>query len=165
MPKPHPIPPVCRIRAAWISRAAKARIWIFLVFCALCLGLGEQYPFSNFPMYSNMEDHTYLLYITDENGQPIPLMTAYGMRTSILKKFFHTEARKIAKKSGKSMSTMDPQAFEPAGQAAIGRILSYRNDLNPELHPWKEIHLVHLDIRLGAGGLNRTHTRIATRVL
>ncbi len=155
------VAPALRAAGGWLRHA---RVKLFILFTALCLTIGEQYPFSDFPMYSSMEDWTYLLYITDENDKPLPLFTSYGMRTSILKKFFNQEARDIARQSKRRMRNVPPEEYAAAGELAIDRILSFRKDMgkNPE---WKEIRLYFLGIEIENNELKRTHTLIARRSL
>lgn len=71
-----------------------ARAWLrqtrcewLLVMTILCLGLRENYPFSNFPMYSSFNNRTYYLYLTDANGAAIRTKE-FGLSSSALKKIF-----------------------------------------------------------------------------
>ena len=58
-----------------------------LVMALLCLVLRENYPFSNFPMYSSFSSQTYYVYLTD--GARRPLRTKeFGLLSSGLKKIF-----------------------------------------------------------------------------
>ena len=71
-----------------------ARAWLqctrckwLLVMTILCLTLRENYPFSNFPMYSSFSSRTYYLYLTDAMGTAIQT-TRFGLASSTLKKIF-----------------------------------------------------------------------------
>ena len=70
------------------------RLWLrrtrckwLLVMTVLCLALRENYPFSNFPMYSSFNNRTYYLYLTDARGNPIKTRQ-FGLSSSGLKKIF-----------------------------------------------------------------------------
>jgi hypothetical protein len=58
-----------------------------LVMVLLCLVLRENYPFSNFPMYSSSGRHAYYLYLTDEDGRALKTRQ-FGLSNSTLKKIF-----------------------------------------------------------------------------
>ncbi len=59
----------------------------------ICLVVEEQYPFSNFPMYSSFGDRTYYIYLADGAGQPLATKPTAGMTTPTLKKVFDGELR------------------------------------------------------------------------
>ena len=69
---------------AWLRRT---RGPCLLVMALLCLVLRENYPFSNFPMYSSFSSRTYYLYLADARGRPIKTRE-FGLSTSGLKKIF-----------------------------------------------------------------------------
>ncbi|CAN5544922.1 hypothetical protein BH18VER2_BH18VER2_11110 [soil metagenome] len=76
-----------------------ARAWLrqtrcewLLVMTILCLGLRENYPFSNFPMYSSFSNRTYYLYLTDAKGAAIRTKE-FGLSSSALKKIFDRDRR------------------------------------------------------------------------
>ena len=59
-------------KSSWASIVAWIRCTRYqclLVMVLLCLVLRENYPFSNFPMYSSSGKHTYYLYL-DRRGWP-----------------------------------------------------------------------------------------------
>lgn len=69
-----------------------------VLFVAFSLGIGEFYPFSNFPMYGNPSpaprDYYYL---TDGADEPIPALTATGLSASKVKKIFNSRLSKFRK--------------------------------------------------------------------
>lgn len=69
---------------AWLQRT---RCKWLLVMTILCLGLRENYPFSNFPMYSSFSNRTYYLYLTDAKGAVIRTKE-FGLSSSTMKKIF-----------------------------------------------------------------------------
>ena len=87
----------------WLSRT---RCKWLLVMTVLCLALRENYPFSNFPMYSSFSQRTYFLYLTNAQGNPIS-MRKYGLPNSVLKKIFDRHRR------------TELQRFESSGNARV----------------------------------------------
>jgi hypothetical protein len=69
---------------AWLCRT---RFRCLLVMALLCLVLRENYPFSNFPMYSSFSSRTYYVYLTDAEDQPLKTRE-FGLSSSGLKKIF-----------------------------------------------------------------------------
>ena len=60
----------------------------------IALVVGEQYPLSDYPMYSQFKGEEYYLYITDGSGDPIPC------------KAFHTSAPKLKKRFKKHLKAL-----------------------------------------------------------
>lgn len=125
-----------------------------------CLIAGENYPFSNFPMYATFGDATYMVYVTDGNGDPVPVFDTFGMRTSVLKKIYHKEAMKAVRSQRLRMNELEPRHLEPAGRLALERLLMHRTDMPP--HGYDALGLVHLNITLEDGKIVRRHLPVAT---
>ena len=62
---------------------------IFLI--AFSLIVGEQYPFSDFPMYGNFNPKTFYLLIENEKAEIIPLSKTCGMNYQSIKKIYKTK--------------------------------------------------------------------------
>lgn len=75
---------------AWLQRT---RCKWLLVMTLLCLVLRENYPFSNFPMYSSFNNRTYYLHLTDAQGKAIKTRL-FGLSSSGLKKIFDRYRRR-----------------------------------------------------------------------
>jgi hypothetical protein len=73
-----------------------ARWPIFFALTLLCLLAGENYPFSNFPMYSDFTPRSYYIYLADAQGRAVAT-TRFGLTTPRLKKIFESERRKAAR--------------------------------------------------------------------
>lgn len=87
----------------------------------------ENYPFSHFPMYSNFTDYDYVVYVADQNGDPLPLeYVSLGTRTARLKKQYNTfinDIRKTIKNQDGSTPRKQDLSVEqrrPAGEKALG---------------------------------------------
>ena len=94
------------------------RRWPVLVaITGLCLAAGENYPFSNFPMYSSFAKNSYYLYLADAAGRPLPT-TRFGMTTPGLKKIFESKRRSLFRvKTGAAKP--EPTAVDKAAGAAL----------------------------------------------
>jgi hypothetical protein len=100
---------------AWLRRT---RCKWLLVMTVLCLALRENYPFSNFPMYSSFSQRTYYLYLTNGRGEPIKTRQ-FGLSSSALKKIFDRARRKELEHFEKSGSARVPLAEEAAAQSLL----------------------------------------------
>lgn len=100
---------------AWLRRT---RCQWLLLMTAFCLALGENYPFSNFPMYSSFSSRTYYLCLTDAEGRPIRTKQ-FGLSSSGLKKIFDRYRRKELKRFENSGNERVRLAEEAAGQLLL----------------------------------------------
>ncbi len=78
----------------------------------------EQFPFSNFPMYSNFDTEADVVYIADQTGQPVPMDMVFRSGSSTAKKAYKKELGKITAKDKRDSS--DATALE---RAAAGKIV------------------------------------------
>jgi len=108
-----------------VSLLTGARAWLrrtrckwLLVMTVLCLALGENYPFSNFPMYSSFNNRTYYLYLTDAQGQAIKTRR-FGLSSSGLKKIFDRYRRQELDRFKESGSERVRLAEESSGQLLL----------------------------------------------
>ena len=88
----------------------KSRFGVLLTFTVLCLVIGEQYPFSSFPMYSSFSHDTYYIYLADRFDRPIAAQLKLGVSTTRMKKIYDSQLRKDArllKKPIREMSASD----------------------------------------------------------
>lgn len=119
--------------AAWIRRS---RCQCLLVMVFLCLLLHENYPFSNFPMYSSFSSQTYYLYLTNARGQALETREL-GLSSSTLKKiferFYRLELRKFKRAGGDGTALAEGAAGQSllryldglsAGRPKVGRLLA-----------------------------------------
>jgi hypothetical protein len=88
----------------------KSRFGVLLTFTVLCLVIGEQYPFSSYPMYSSFSHDTYYIYLADRFDRPIAAQLKLGVSTARMKKIYDSQLRKDArllKKPIREMSASD----------------------------------------------------------
>lgn len=62
--------------------------------------IGEQFPFSYFPMYSSFDPVADYYYVTDKAGQPLACVAAFGTSTANVKKMFRARLRALTAKRG-----------------------------------------------------------------
>jgi hypothetical protein len=100
-----------------------SRLTVFLTITLLCLILRENYPFSDFRMYSGFGRKSYVIYLADAAGRPLPT-NRFGLASSTLKKIFNSiRSRQFARLGKEEMRTNDLDKI-----AAFG-LLHYLNEL------------------------------------
>ncbi len=139
----------------WLQRS---RCKWLLVMTALCLVLRENYPFSNFPMYSSFNNHTYYLYLTDAQGEALQTRR-FGLSSSALKKIFDRQRRKELERFEGAGSARVPMAELAAGQSVLSYLegLSVRHPEAKKLLPGVQVRHVRVD-QEGAGLQFETRT-------
>ncbi|MDC0259152.1 hypothetical protein OAK43_02855 [Verrucomicrobiales bacterium] len=88
----------------------KHPIFPVLAFIVLASIIKENYPFSHFSMYSNPKKSVRLAYITDEKGEPLPILYHTGLSTSKVSKTLNRERTPLentAKKAGRDLDASD----------------------------------------------------------
>lgn len=101
------------------------RWWLKVPFrhmAALVLALliiGEQFPFSNFPMYSNFGTDADVMYVTDQNDQPISMKPLLKTSSSSAKKRYKKELSNVCKKSGRDIEEATAEERQKAGAITL----------------------------------------------
>ncbi len=136
-------------RAKLLSFFQRMPLKTCVLVIVLCLILKENYPFSNFPMYSSFSDHTFFVYIADANDQPIAIEVLTAIRTGRLKKVYDTQLRAIAKKLGKRKREVTVEERHDIGLETLHWFFSSsRDEVKPYLKKYKLIKLYHVDITI-----------------
>ena len=91
-----------------------------LLITAGCLLIQEQYPFSDFPMYSRFGRGTHYIYLANGDAQPLPSYATIGISTATLKKMYETELRQEARRLGTRRGKLGDEPKRIVGE----RILS-----------------------------------------
>jgi hypothetical protein len=126
-----------------------------------CLVIGEQYPFSDFPMYSSFGKSTYYLYVADENDQPLGSMPTLGMSTPTLKKVFSTEMRKEREALGSRSKKLTPEQKRVVGERLLARLRASRAAQSPDSPPPSAVRLYEVNISLENGRFQKERVLIA----
>ena len=85
---------VPRIVVKLLMRTPFREVWLSV---ALLLLVGENYPFSNFPMYSNLEEESVYFVVVNGRGETLPYVPNFRSRSSYVPKALKTERRKLEK--------------------------------------------------------------------
>lgn len=100
---------------------------VLLVTCFLSFwgddDLGQQYPFTNFPMYSHLDAESDVLYVTDQADKPLPFHTLFGTKTSTQKKSFITELKKICNPKKRDTRDALPEERQQAGAKMAEKLM------------------------------------------
>ena len=131
-------------------RAGLHRLWasfrpgrwpVFYALTILCLVLRENYPFSNFPMYSSFAKNSYYIYLADKTGEPLATRR-FGLTTPGLKKIFESKRRSAFRRS-EGTAKPDSAILDQAAGAAL---LDYLERL-PAVQPQRRSILRGLQVR------------------
>lgn len=89
-----------------ISKPSTVRWWqripmlrVLLLTVALLL-IGEQFPFSYFPMYSSFDPKADYYFVTDSEGEPLACVAVFGTSTAGVKKMYRARLRGLVAKRG-----------------------------------------------------------------
>lgn len=147
------------IRSFWAALPIK----LCLVGIIVLWSLKESYPFSHFPMYSNFSSFDYVVFITDQDGQPLPLNTVTaGIRTARLKKKFNGELNEVRKELSKKgggepeKKSLTAAQMAPAGEEALKWIVQRVGETGNLPAGVKSIQLRYIGISYEEGEVRKT---------
>ena len=104
-------------------------IWAWLPFpemTVLVLALfiiKEQFPFSNFPMYSNIDVEADVVYVADQKDAPLPMKAVFKTSSGTSKKMFNTEVKKITNPKGRDSDDATEEELKQAGQIMMDTLM------------------------------------------
>lgn len=99
---------------------------LFFVMVALMLTIKEEFPFSNFPMYSVLPDSTICLQLTDADDHIIPIVPVFGGAITVLKKQLNHEVKMVQEKSAiKKRDDVPPEVTRAAGAKVLRWLLTH----------------------------------------
>ena len=112
---------------------------------------GEFYPFSNFPMYSRFEPHTYYVYLKDLKGNLVPVSPLFGTSISNVKKVYDGKLTSLKKEAGKKVKAdLEPKDRLRAASETLAWLVSIAPKYNRskvEVLDGLELHQVDIDFR------------------
>ena len=82
-----------------LLRVPFREVWLSV---ALLLVVGENYPFSNFPMYSRLEEEAVYFVVLNGRGEMLPYVTVFRSRSTYVPKALKAERRKLENEGLKS---------------------------------------------------------------
>ena len=135
---------------------------------AVCLAVKEEFPFSHFPMYESFSDYSFVVYIADRDGEPIPVQSITSQKTSKLKKIFDREqkqARKELEAAGveiEGYQFMTKEQRRPAGEKTLKWLYANSKEGGvEELRKHAPLRLYYIHLRVGDDGFEREVELIA----
>lgn len=139
-----------------------------LLVTAICLVVKEEFPFSHFPMYESFSDYSFIVYVADRDGEPIPVQAITSQKTSKLKKIFNKEQKLVRKELEAAGVEIDGYQFmtseqrRPAGERTLEWL--YANSKLGGLEQLVEhapLRLYYIHLRVGDDGFERESELIA----
>jgi hypothetical protein len=85
---------VPRIVGKLLLRIPLREVWLSV---AVLLLVGENYPFSNFPMYSSLEEESVYFVVINSRGETLAYAPSFRSRSSYVPKALKAERRKLEK--------------------------------------------------------------------
>lgn len=83
---------VSRLAGRFVLRIPFREVWLSV---ALLLLVGENYPFSNFPMYARLDEESVYFLVRNGRGEMLPYVTTFRSRSTYVPKALKTERRKL----------------------------------------------------------------------
>ena len=80
----------------------------------------EQFPFSNFPMYSNFDTEADVVYIADQKGSPVSMDAVFRSGSSTAKKAYKKELGKLTQPSKRDTKEATASERAAAGKIVLG---------------------------------------------
>jgi hypothetical protein len=108
-----------------IRRLSAREAWFrppFPAMLALVLALyviREEFPFSNFPMYSNISEEADVTFVTDQNDQPLPMKQLFKTSSGTSKKMYKKELGTITNAQGRDSEQATAEERARAGKAVL----------------------------------------------
>ena len=144
--------------ASWLSRTKTQPL---LLFTAACLLIGEQYPFSNFPMYSSFGRSTYYVYLANGADEPAGSVELVGMTTPTLKKVYDGEMRREAKLLRVPRRRLTAEQKRVVGERILARLKTTAPAQQAGTAFPETLRLYHVEIELIDGRIQKTPSLIA----
>ncbi len=86
-----------------------------LIYTVVSLCAEENYPLSNYPMYSNPSPERPYYLIADGEGKPLPIQTLTGITCPKIGKIYRTKAEKLAKQLDIRAVDLKPENMQSIG--------------------------------------------------
>lgn len=97
-----------------------------IVIAFALVGIGDQYPLSPFPMYSNVEPSVDILYVTDQNDKPLAISSLFDVGSAQGKKRFEKELYAISKT--RDYENAKPKDVNKAAENFLTKLWAGRNN-------------------------------------
>jgi len=94
-----------------------------LIVAALAV-IGDEFPFSNFPMYANFDEEAQVLFITDENGTPFAMKRLFKRSPSSAKKIYKAYLEDACAASGIRAADAGAEEQGRAAEKVLDKLLT-----------------------------------------
>lgn len=133
-----------------------------LVTLALHL-IEEEYPFSNFPMYSNFHNDAIVVWIGDQDGDPIATSHYFGLRCAAIKKILKARAKAIdGRMRAEGLEVPSKEALmKPAAAELLEELWKGRRDDRLETDQITELRFMEQTIVFENNQLNESERELA----
>lgn len=93
-----------------------------------CLGVGEWYPFSNYPMFASIGPESWYVHVTDANDRPLATQSRFGVSTGVLRRMYRARCQ-AGRGHGEDGAPVMPDAV--AGREILEFLLRNRRPMEP----------------------------------
>ncbi|MCB1226231.1 MAG: hypothetical protein KDK99_10505 [Verrucomicrobiales bacterium] len=97
----------------WLPFPAMTLLTVFLFF------VKEEFPFSNFPMYSNFDNEADVLFVTDQTDAPVPMDRVFRTGSAATKKTYKGELARLVNPEGRDTKDATAAERSAAGQVVL----------------------------------------------
>ena len=108
-----------RLRALW-SRVPFRHMTALVI--ALFV-IKEQFPFSNFPMYSNFDTEADVIFVTDQNDQPLPMDRVFKTGSAATKKTWKGEVALLVNPGKRDTNDATAAERAEAGRTVLAALV------------------------------------------
>ena len=110
----------------WFRVIAKIPFLAVIVLALIMQATKEFYPFSHYPMYSDLTPSVEYYYLTTAKGEPLPQVRYFGFSTSWTKKMLNSRLRKIT--GGRNIDDATSAEIKEAGQQTLQYLMDHCKD-------------------------------------
>jgi hypothetical protein len=134
------------------------------IYCGVSLVLKENYPISNYPMYSNPSaDRSYYIVADAATGKALPIATISGITCPKIGKIWRDKVATLTKKNKISKDELTPEQKQQIGQAIFDELRGHAKD-NQRTGLPEKLALERMDILYRDGVMSEVPTTLATEL-
>lgn len=105
------------------ERVRNAPLALLAAMVAVLYLIGDEYPFSNYPMYSNFDEEALVFFIADENGNPLQMRDLFDKSASDAKKIYKSHLERLCREAGVDAEDAPAALSEAAGRKVLEQLL------------------------------------------
>ena len=136
----------------------------FLLTAALYF-IKEWYPFSHFPMYSRLDPRATLVFLTDQNDEPLGFRTQFGFAASNAKKKYNSRLDEVASEHGRRFFSASPEDKKEAAADLLDYFYDRRRKGKFEARQVTELRFYHRVLEWKGGKMHETDEFLASKPL